>query len=117
MNLRLLRGRSAEARARRLLERAGLKTLGANYLCRQGEIDIVMLDGDILVFVEVRYRAGKDFGGALASVDHRKQRKLARAALHYLRGHPEHANRGIRFDVIAMSEGEFNWVKDAFRPA
>ncbi|MGB0723489.1 MAG: YraN family protein [Gammaproteobacteria bacterium] len=116
MNLRLFRGRNAESRARRTLEQAGLRTLTTNYRCRVGEIDIIMLDGETLVFIEVRFRADDDFGGALASVDQRKQRKLIRAALHYLGCHPEHANRGTRFDVMAMNGASCDWVRDAFRP-
>lgn len=119
MKLPQLRGRSAEQQARRLLERHGLKTLERNYHCRLGEIDLIMQDGDSLVFVEVRYRGKGARGGARESIDARKQSKLIATALHYLQQHRGHQHRPTRFDVIAADEGAdppFEWIKDAFRP-
>lgn len=104
-----------EARARASLERAGLRTLACNVGYRVGELDLVMLDREVLVFVEVRYRRPHDFGGALASVTPAKQRKLARAASQYLAAHPEHACRACRFDVVAIGDSGCDWVRDAFR--
>lgn len=109
------RGRAAEDRARRHLERAGLKLRNANYRCRCGEIDLVMESraGDI-VFVEVRYRSRSDYGGAVASVDAPKRRRLVRAAALYL------AEQGLdrapaRFDVVAVDAGgRVEWIEGAF---
>lgn len=108
-------GDAREGEARAVLERAGLRTVGQNVRYRVGELDLVMLDGDVLVFVEVRYRRPHDFGGALASVTQGKQRKLARAAASYLAQHPQHARRACRFDVVAIDDGGPEWVRDAFR--
>lgn len=114
MSARGRRGTAAESTARAWLERRGLRFREANYRCRWGEIDLVMEDGDTLVFVEVRYRHGQSHGGAAASVDAAKQRRLCRAAADYLARQRSPA-RPSRFDVIAMESGEHvEWITGAF---
>ncbi|KAF1686044.1 YraN family protein [Pseudoxanthomonas broegbernensis] len=119
---RRARGAQVEAAARARLEHAGLRTLAANVGYRSGELDLVMLDpadGGTVVFVEVRYRAGRTFGGGFASVDAGKRRKLVRAAQLYLASHPALAPRPCRFDVVEASGDpqapRMHWLKDAFR--
>jgi putative endonuclease len=112
-------GRSAEALARTHLERHGLRLLAQNWLCRRGELDLVMLDGDTVVFVEVRYRRHEAWGGALESVDARKRGKLASAAALFLQQEARWAKHPCRFDVVAISpSGEsssrLNWIQNAF---
>lgn len=71
--------------------------------------------GDSLVFVEVRLRHNDSHGGALASVDQHKQRRLIQAARHYLARHPEQAMRPCRFDVIGTgASGDMEWIRNAF---
>ena len=111
------RGAAVEAAAREMLEQAGLKTLASNVRFRGGELDLVMLDGNDVAFVEVRYRRTDQFGGAAASVDAGKRRKLILAAKLYLLQEPLLARLPCRFDVIE-AEGEpprLNWIKAAFR--
>lgn len=113
------RGRQAEDQAARWLKDKGLRQIAGNYHCRQGEIDLIMEDGDMLVFVEVRYRAGNRFGGALASVTTAKRRRICQAARHFLAGRPEYAEHACRFDVMAMqpdADGtiRYDWVSNAF---
>jgi len=72
------------------------------------------------VIVEVRHRATSDFGGALASVTRRKQRKLIRAAQFHWQRRPAWRARLLRFDVIAVHgrpDGTLcmEWIRDAFR--
>ena len=111
-------GRRAERQAERLLRRNGLRTLARNYARRTGEIDLVMLDGDVLAFVEVRYRTAAAWTSGLGSVDAGKRRRLTRTAEQYLQEHPEHRYRGIRFDVVSASKGNYRlaceWIRDAF---
>ncbi|MCK5639590.1 MAG: YraN family protein [Gammaproteobacteria bacterium] len=111
------RGQQAEERACRFLQDKGLKLLTRNYSCRQGEIDLVMHDNDMLVFVEVRYRSNKHYGSAVESVDSRKQAKLIRAAQHYLQQHRQAARNPCRFDVIGIiangTEIEIDWLRNA----
>jgi putative endonuclease len=112
------RGRAAEDTALRFLEDRGLVLLERNYRCRMGELDLVMRDGDSLVFVEVRARGQATFGGAAASVGHAKQRRLVAAARHFLMTHPPAAALPARFDVVAISgsggENPPQWIRAAF---
>lgn len=109
------RGEQAEAVALRYLESQGLKLIAQNYRCRFGEIDLIMRDGIATVFTEVRLRKSSAFGGALASVDSNKQRRILSAARHYLseqRGSPI-----CRCDVVLLndiSEQGIEWIQNAF---
>lgn len=109
-------GNAKEAEALDYLVDSGLTPVTAQFRCRLGEIDLIMRDGDTLVFVEVRFRRSQAFGGALASVDSRKQRRLTAAAGFYLtRCDPMPA---CRFDVIAIgTDGEIQWIRNAFEGA
>lgn len=111
-------GADAERRARAWLEGRGLVLVTANWRAQfhkqAGEIDLVMRDGDTLVFVEVRRRARRDFGGAAASVDGFKQAKLVRAARAYLASQVGGAEPPCRFDVVAMDGEHIEWIRAAF---
>ena len=114
-------GGDREREALAHLAAAGLTLVHRNFRCRVGEIDLVMLDRDCLVFVEVRYRARNRFTSAATSVDAAKQRKLTRAAALFLAHHPQFSNGPVRFDVVgfdAINENEcrLQWIRDAFRP-
>ncbi|MGK9067505.1 YraN family protein [Stutzerimonas chloritidismutans] len=111
-------GQQAEDAAKRYLERHGLRLVQRNWSCRSGELDLVMLDGDTVVFVEVRYRRHTAWGGALESVDYRKQQKLVKAAQLFLQKESRWARHPCRFDVIAIEAGSSaaspNWIRNAF---
>jgi putative endonuclease len=108
-------GIAAEDAALAHLRAAGLELLARNVRYPFGEIDLVMREGATLAFVEVRFRRGKAFGGAAASVDAKKRRKLARAAQAWLAGHRAHARAPCRFDVVAVSPGAgCEWLRAAF---
>ena len=81
-------GRAAEDRALKELSAAGLRLVARNFRCRLGEIDLVMREGDTLVFVEVRQRRSARFGDAAESVTAAKQRKLQAAAALFVAWHP-----------------------------
>ena len=112
------RGAAAERLAGAWLRRRGLCPLDVNYRCRVGEIDLVMRDGNTLVFVEVRYRRRDRFGSAAESVNRVKQHRIIRAASRYLQQHPRWANEVCRFDVVSLSgdesDPEIEWIRDAF---
>lgn len=113
------RGRAAEALARRHLEQQGLRLLAQNWLCRRGELDLIMLDGATVVFVEVRYRRSATWGGALESIDARKQAKLILAARYFLQKESRWAQHLCRFDVVAISPDknstlQLDWIQNAF---
>ncbi|MDG1580747.1 YraN family protein [Pseudomonas sp. GOM6] len=115
MNSRQDSGRAAEDQAETLLQRSGLHLLARNWRCRGGELDLVMLDGDTVVFVEVRYRRHAAWGGALESVDARKRQRLILAAELFLQRESRWGRSPCRFDVVALAPGqEPNWLRNAF---
>ncbi|MGE0482782.1 MAG: YraN family protein [Gammaproteobacteria bacterium] len=107
-----------EARIENFLLERGLTTLARNYSCRGGEIDLVMRERDVIVFVEVRFRRSARFGSAAESVDAGKRRRLILAAHHYLAHHPALADAPCRFDVVAVTgdpnEPLVDWIAGAF---
>lgn len=111
------KGQIAEEQALNFLQRRGLRLIERNYRCRYGEIDLVMEEGRTIVFVEVRFRRDPRFGGALESVDRRKQAKLLASAAQFLKD--KKLDRPARFDVAAMAPEPggiaVDWVKDAFQ--
>lgn len=111
--LKQLLGKFAENRAETLLKTAGLGIVARNWRCRQGEIDLIARDGEVLVFVEVRSRKRSDHGSAADSITAAKQRRIIAAARLYL------AKLGqmpaCRFDVVTIDEGRDPvWLKSAF---
>jgi putative endonuclease len=110
-------GDRAEARALDHLERAGdHRCVARNFHARGGELDLVTLEGEVLVFVEVRARSATDFGRPEETIGHRKRQRLVQAARAFLARHPEHARRACRFDVVALDSEGLRWIADAFRP-
>ena len=113
-----LSGKRAEDFSLQHLQAHGLRLLCRNWSCRSGELDLVMLDGDTVVFVEVRYRRHAAWGGALESVDLRKQQKLIKAAQLFLLKESRWAKHPCRFDVVAMGSTEGgahpSWIRNAF---
>lgn len=112
-------GRAAEQEAERYLASQGLAPRERNYRCKAGEIDLIMTDGDSLVFVEVRLRRHNGFASAAETVDFRKQQKLIRAAQHYLQRTGLTDQVACRFDVVALDPrrstgAPITWLKDAF---
>ena len=112
-------GRAGEAVAEAHLRRAGMEILERRFRVRCGEIDIVALDGEIIVFVEVKTRAGGRYGGPAAAVTHRKRKRLARVASAYLQSR-RCAERPCRFDVVEVvgkraGSMQINHITDAFR--
>lgn len=115
------RGRQWERHAETWLKRQGLKTMERNFNCRMGEIDLVMADGEYLVFVEVRYRGVGSRASGSESVTAHKQLRVSRAAGIFLSRHPALANRPCRFDVIAFdgkaARPRLRWIRSAFDSA
>ena len=111
-------GQAAEDFALKTLKDKGFVLLERNFLCKQGELDLVMMDQKDLVFVEVRYRNSDRFGGAEESIDHFKQRKLKIAAEIWLQKNHQVRFDGCRFDVVSVTGDAKNfhgeWISDAF---
>jgi putative endonuclease len=111
-------GDAAERAAEGYLIKHGLILVARNFRTRFGEIDLIMRDGEVLVFVEVRMRSsknkGKDFGGAAASISAPKQARLVAAAQQYLMQfkHPP----ACRFDALLLGDTqalEVEWIQNA----
>ena len=110
-------GNKAEDSALAYLKQLGLKLVHRNYRCRAGEIDLIMLDGNTLALIEVRYRSSSRYGGAAASVTWRKQRRIINAARHLMLTRADLRRYPARFDVIAISSlarDQVDWIKGAF---
>ncbi len=105
-------GAEAESIACSLLTQQGYRIVERNFRCRAGELDIVAVDGDVLVFVEVRSRATGRFGGA--TVGRSKQQQVSRVAAIYLALRKPVARR-MRFDVVTVTAGAVNLIRDAWR--
>lgn len=112
-------GDRAEALALEHLQRQGLALVCRNYRvaggprARGGEVDLILRESDgTLVFVEVRSRVSAVHGGASATVTHLKQRRIVRAAQHFLLRFREMPP--CRFDVVAIDAGHLRWIQGAF---
>ena len=106
-------GREAEDEALAWLAARGCRLVTRNYRSRFGEIDLIVRDGPVLVFVEVRKRSNSAFGGAAASITASKRDKLLATARQYLAG----LGREVpcRFDAVLMDGGGgVEWIRDAF---
>ncbi len=112
-------GRRAESLAFRYLCDRGLVPVARNYRSRGGEIDLIMLDGSCLTFVEVRSRRSARFARPASTVDARKQRKLVGTAAMFVARHARYAGHTMRFDVVSIegaARPRIHWICDAFRP-
>lgn len=113
-------GEAAERHALDYLTRQGLKLVVANYRSRFGEIDLILRDGEVLVFAEVRMRKNNDFGGARASITPTKQARLIKTANQYLTQFARPPQ--CRFDAVllgasnngAPNSDTIEWIKNAF---
>jgi putative endonuclease len=100
------------------LQAQGLRLVQCNYRCKLGEIDLVMREREVLVFVEVRFRGLRTHVAACETVDSRKQQKLLRTARHFLLCNAALATDPCRFDVLGISEvhgvPQYEWIRNAF---
>jgi putative endonuclease len=89
--------------AQHFLERQGYRFITRNWHCTSGELDLIMLDGEELVFVEVKTRRGEASGRAGEAVSPSKSLKLLASAEWYISEHPEHQERVWRCDLVAIT--------------
>lgn len=113
------RGRRAEELAAEFLRAAGCQILECNYRRRLGELDIVARVDGVLVVAEVRTRTSNAYGGAAASINRSKQRRITRAAQQLLQQRSELAELPVRFDVVIVSDPygaapAIEWIQHAF---
>lgn len=106
--------------ALRWLKARGLKVVAKNYLSRTGEIDIIMLDGDTLCFIDVTYRVSQDFDGTDYAIPASKQQQIIQTALSFVSRQHKYLDYPRRFDELLFEPGidepyEINWIKQVFR--
>lgn len=107
-------GFAAEQMAATFLLDKGLILVERNFHCRFGEIDLIMQDGNVLVFIEVKLRTSTAFGAAAYSITPKKQQKLLLTAQYYLQ---QIGEQNCRFDAIIMTKldnGHVEWIRNAF---
>ena len=120
LNLRNNTGAQAENSALSYLKQQGLTLLTRNFASKTGEVDLIMLDKETLVFIEVRFRSNNAFGSASHTLNRQKQSKIRKTAHIYLQSHPQHRHRICRFDLVALDsrdsgkENTLEWIKNAF---
>lgn len=107
-------GAQAEIQACEFLKSKGLLLIEKNFLSTVGEIDLIMKDGNEIVFVEVRSRNHSNLSHVIESVDFNKQQRIIRAALLYFKIKKYNDNVNCRFDVIAIHQTKLEWIKNAF---
>ena len=110
---RSVAGAQAETLAAEFLAARGLAIVERNFRCRRGELDLIARDGEMLVFVEVRLRTRRDFGGAAASITAAKRARIAAAAEFYLAGMSRPPP--CRFDAVlldALDPARIEWLRD-----
>ncbi len=109
------RGAQAEDDALEWLSSRGLRLLVRNYRTRWGEVDLVMQDGDEIVFVEVRLRFSSLYAPAAETIVQRKRERIQKAAEHFLLNYAKGKNvPSCRFDVMASDGKAWQWIKRAF---
>lgn len=119
MDTRRDTGDQFEALALEYLTNNGLKLIKRNHLCKGGELDLVMLDGNTLALIEVRFRRNRSHGGAAASVTSTKRQRIVIAAKHLLQSQKELQRYRARFDLVAIEldhqqQPRVKWIKGAF---
>ena len=107
------RGRWGENQAAQWYARRGGVVVDRNWRCDRGELDLVVADGDVVVFVEVKARRDDRFGTPSAAVGERKQQTLRMLAARWLDEHPGHRGE-IRFDVVAITGTQLEVIPHAF---
>ena len=113
MRRRRLLGAEGERAAADAYVGAGHRILDRNWRCREGELDLVVTDGSIVVFCEVKTRSSTAFGVPAAAVTTAKQRRIRHLAMRWLDEHDVRA-RTLRFDVVSVIDGKVEIVEAAF---
>jgi len=98
----------------------GVELVAQNFHCRGGEIDLIVVQQQVLCFIEVKYRQSDAFGGVAYSIPRAKQRKIILAALTFISQHPQYALANYRFDALFITPSEpenkyhYEWIQNAF---
>ncbi|WP_394129279.1 YraN family protein [Shewanella maritima] len=108
----MMQGDRAEALAKEYLIKQGLTFVEANVRYSFGEIDLIMREQQTLIFVEVKYRASEQFGGAINALSKAQIQRIRKAASHYLQ--INNISPACRFDLMAISPSQTQWITGCF---
>lgn len=108
------KGKNYEQKAAAYLQEQGMSLLTTNYRCRQGEIDIIGIHQDCLVFVEVKYRKDEKSGMPEEAVGVSKQRKICRVSDYFRIFNRQYEKLQVRYDVAAITGEQIKWYQNAF---
>ena len=120
MNWNKRKGLHYENQAKNYLVQHGLVLLKQNYHCRFGEIDLIMLQQDVVSFIEVKFRNSMAYGGAASSISTQKQKKIVKTALFFIAQNEKFKQHSIRFDALLIQQqadsknADINWIQNAF---
>ncbi len=115
------KGQQAEKIALKFLQTQGLIKIQSNFSCKRGEIDLIMIDNEYLVFVEVRYRKKTQYGHPLETINYAKQKKIINTVQYFLMKHPKYNQFPCRIDAIAINshiqtgQEQIEWIKNAIQ--
>ncbi|MBR5931190.1 MAG: YraN family protein [Lachnospiraceae bacterium] len=112
-NKRAIGGRQEDL-ACRFLTQEGLTILERNYRVKIGEIDIIAREGDVICFIEVKYRASKRYGGASYAISTQKQQKIRKVAQWYISSHHLGSSTFFRFDAVLIEGEEIRYIRNAW---
>lgn len=107
-------GTEKERLAAAYLQEQGYEIIACNFVCRQGEIDLIARKSPYLIFIEVKYRKSNRFGSAEEAVTMKKQIRIQKAAQYYLYKKKIPQNTPCRFDVVAINHEQIELIENAF---
>jgi putative endonuclease len=110
--VKLFKGKKGEELALNFLENNGYKLIEKNFKSKFGEIDLIMKDGEVIVFVEVKYRLSEDYGSPKDAVTYEKMKKIIKTAEYFIV--KNNLNSLYRFDVVSILKNNIEHVKNAF---
>lgn len=113
-DLRRAVGTAGEEAVASWYERQGYEVVARNWTCREGELDLIVRNGRMYVFCEVKTRASDAFGAPAEAVNRDKQMRLRRLAARWLQDDAPLRPREIRFDVAAVLDGDIEVLEGAF---
>lgn len=103
-------GKKGEDMACTFLENKGFVLVKKNFRCRKGEVDLIMKDHEILVFIEVKYRSSGHFGSPIEAIDTKKQEKLLDVSRYYL--YTQAYEGPLRFDAVGIQKhANGHWIE------
>ena len=108
------RGRKGEEQAAQALEKAGMQIIARNFRSFWGEVDIIALDQDTVVFVEVKAWSAYGIENLQYSINLRKQRKIIETAKYFLSVNRKYNGKAIRFDVMFVGKEAITHLAGAF---